>query len=687
MSELPSKILHKTLYILVKQTGLTPQEIVHLHLSDLHLVGKNPHLTLKLGEEGPGRKIELDLEAHRSLVGWLVARPDSVHDLLFVDENAEALNPLDVEQAVEDIEAEEPGSEPAIPPADTPFPEEDRPRGGPTGVPPGPPEAPPPAAPERGYVVRDTRPGQTRAVPPVRPAPIKPPPSAPEMGRPPSGSRPAGPFPPVPPPPASAPEEDLGAGPARPQPGLGGLSSRPMQPVPRESRPVPPVGPNKPTGTPPGGRREANYMPRAVAQQKPRTPPPPVRKPDKEPSPVLMPQDVELPPTPIGEEPAKPVPEVQAKPGPEAPPLPSEAVKQPEPAAPAVPAEPVKPFAPPQPAKPEAAPSELPASPGPVKSFPPPQPAKPELAKTVVMREPAKPEQPASPDQKIGLTKPLEADKSTAAAKEPVPVARPRRLTAWSFGLGGLAFILLLCAGCVLGSGYLALQTEMGNDMAVALGVIGEDDGADPAETESGTPATEASAVTPNSPLPTPTLPPTSTPTPLPPTDTPEATETNTSTPEAVETPTATPVPTDTPLPTDTPTPEPPPATPTPVPTPAPTEDTGPQFKYDTPVLLEPVNDFNFIGGNTIVLRWQPVGELASDEQYAVRMVYKYNNQPTYQGANIKETEWTVPIALYNQIDPPENRYEWFVVVERLNEDGSGTAISPESEHRTFTWK
>jgi hypothetical protein len=26
-------------------------------------------------------------------------------------------------------------------------------------------------------------------------------------------------------------------------------------------------------------------------------------------------------------------------------------------------------------------------------------------------------------------------------------------------------------------------------------------------------------------------------------------------------------------------------------------------------------------------------------------------------------------------------------VVERLNEDGSGTAISPESEHRTFTWK
>jgi hypothetical protein len=109
-------------------------------------------------------------------------------------------------------------------------------------------------------------------------------------------------------------------------------------------------------------------------------------------------------------------------------------------------------------------------------------------------------------------------------------------------------------------------------------------------------------------------------------------------------------------------------------------------MKYGAPVILEPKNGFPFIGGNTIVLRWQPV-DLAADEQYAVRMVYQFNGQPTWAGANLKEPEWTIPLSLFGKIDPPENKYEWFVVIERLNEDGSGTAISPESEHRTFTWK
>jgi hypothetical protein len=364
-----------------------------------------------------------------------------------------------------------------------------------------------------------------------------------------------------------------------------------------------------------------------------------------------MPQEVEFN-QPSSAEPVGPAPEVETKTGAEIP-------------------------------KPEAAPS-------------PPPPAKPavtpEPAKTAVMpgpAKPAKPDQPAEANQKIGLTRPLEADKSTAAAKElePLSASRPRRLAAWSFGLGGIALIVLFCAGCLLGTGYLALQTEMGHDVAVALRLIDEDTGAESASAEAATATAEAALAAANSPLPTPTLPPTSTPTSLPPTETPIPTETSTPTPEPVETATATPVPTDTPLPTETPTPEPPPATPTPVPTEPPVEETEPATNYGPPVLLEPENDFRFIGGNTIVLRWQPVGELASDEQYAVRLVYNFNNQVTYQGANIKETEWTIPLSLYGQIDPPENRYEWFVVVERMNEDGTATAVSPESEHRTFTWK
>ena len=110
-------------------------------------------------------------------------------------------------------------------------------------------------------------------------------------------------------------------------------------------------------------------------------------------------------------------------------------------------------------------------------------------------------------------------------------------------------------------------------------------------------------------------------------------------------------------------------------------------MKYGPPVLTEPEDGFVFIQGNTIVLRWEPVGELAPDEQYAVRMVYRYQNQPTYQGANIKESEWQVPLSLFGQVDGPENEYEWYVSVERLNDDGSGTPISPESERRTFTWR
>jgi hypothetical protein len=103
--------------------------------------------------------------------------------------------------------------------------------------------------------------------------------------------------------------------------------------------------------------------------------------------------------------------------------------------------------------------------------------------------------------------------------------------------------------------------------------------------------------------------------------------------------------------------------------------------------LTGPEDEIVFNGINEIVLQWEPVGDLDADEQYAVRLVYPFNGQVTYGGANVKENRWVVPLQLYGKIDPPENRYEWFVVVERLNEDGSGTAISPESERWHFVWK
>jgi hypothetical protein len=168
-------------------------------------------------------------------------------------------------------------------------------------------------------------------------------------------------------------------------------------------------------------------------------------------------------------------------------------------------------------------------------------------------------------------------------------------------------------------------------------------------------------------------------PTSEPATDTPVPTDT-----PVAETPSPTPSPTDTPEPTDTPTPETSPATPTPEP-PAAEAPAEPAFKYGAPVLLGPENGFRFIGNTQIIFRWQPV-ELAENEQYAVRVRYPFNNQIVYQGAQVREPQWEMPNSLYRQIDPPEHRYEWFVVIERVNEDGTGTAISPQSEVRNFIW-
>jgi hypothetical protein len=88
-----------------------------------------------------------------------------------------------------------------------------------------------------------------------------------------------------------------------------------------------------------------------------------------------------------------------------------------------------------------------------------------------------------------------------------------------------------------------------------------------------------------------------------------------------------------------------------------------------------------------IVLRWQPVGELAPTEQYAVRLIYRHQNEIVYKGAQVRETEWTVPPSLFSQADGPEHLYEWFVVVEHLNDENIGISISPESQRHRFTWK
>jgi hypothetical protein len=109
-------------------------------------------------------------------------------------------------------------------------------------------------------------------------------------------------------------------------------------------------------------------------------------------------------------------------------------------------------------------------------------------------------------------------------------------------------------------------------------------------------------------------------------------------------------------------------------------------MKYAAPVLVISPDQVAYFKGNQPVLRWASVGNLAPNEQYAVRIVYRFQNEVIYSGDQVKELEWTMPLFLFGQVDGPEFVYEWFVFVERLNDDGSTTALSPESRRSSFTW-
>lgn len=434
----------------------------------------------------------------------------------------------------------------------------------------------------------------------------------------------------------------------------------PSRPVTLPSRPemgAPPPGAGsgpktagfRPPTTAPEANEQINIRPRVVGPM----PPPPPNAPEED-----LSADIPLPkaapkPPPVPVRPSRPV--VPIRP-PEEPEPGEEKEKPEEPAGPPLRQEMPRPVSRPghpvsRPAAPVAAQARAgdAASPVPVKKV-----------------EPAKPaaEIPARPTARQAAGQPSRARRITT------PVAT--------------LLILLLCVVCAGGS-WFAVQSEPGSQVVASLGLAGLLPGG-PEEgpvTEVELPEAVVFESPTDSPLPTPTLPATSTPTPLPATDTPVP---PTNTPAATDTPelppTDTPSPTDTPAPTPTETPEA--AAPAETPTPEPTPTPG--LKYDAPALVEPAAETEFIQGNTIMLRWQPV-ELTENEQYAVRLVYRFNNEVVYKGAQVTVPEWQVPLDLFGQIDGPDNRYEWFVYVERMNEDGSATAVSPESEHRAFTWR
>jgi hypothetical protein len=244
--------------------------------------------------------------------------------------------------------------------------------------------------------------------------------------------------------------------------------------------------------------------------------------------------------------------------------------------------------------------------------------------------------------------------------------------------IGSLFLVAVCCLGFVFASGAMF---SAGGPAGLLAGVM-------PSETPTPTETVSPAAPVPSStPVPavtaTPTIVPSVTPTILS-----EPTEVPASPPTVGPTPTPVII-----VVTATPTPGLPP-TDTPVPTKSPaggvsSEPTAtpmPAFKYPAPTLREP-EDGEIVPGKYVFLKWEPVGPLADDEWYAVRLVYLQQGKPVYQGDWIKETEWQVPERFYYQADGPALEYHWYVFVERGIPDGSMLQISPESETNVFRWE
>ncbi len=130
------------------------------------------------------------------------------------------------------------------------------------------------------------------------------------------------------------------------------------------------------------------------------------------------------------------------------------------------------------------------------------------------------------------------------------------------------------------------------------------------------------------------------------------------------------------------------PATPTPTPTapitplPAtPTEIPG----LGAPQLLTPADGAIITGEDSVLLSWTSVGVLAPEEWYVVTL-----KSPDKETAIAtwwtKNTSWRLP-ADYRPTGTAGLDYIWRVQVRSGSKDKTGTAASPVSETRAFTWR
>jgi len=121
-----------------------------------------------------------------------------------------------------------------------------------------------------------------------------------------------------------------------------------------------------------------------------------------------------------------------------------------------------------------------------------------------------------------------------------------------------------------------------------------------------------------------------------------------------------------------------------------------PRPKYPNPDLVSPADEENIGGGEGAVfyLEWEAVPNLAEDEFYNITIMHFENGVPTYWGDGVREPRQRIDRVVgkfmgFGKADHGE--FFWWVIVQRDADpnDGrmDGPDISPESEHRKFTWQ
>jgi tetratricopeptide (TPR) repeat protein len=115
------------------------------------------------------------------------------------------------------------------------------------------------------------------------------------------------------------------------------------------------------------------------------------------------------------------------------------------------------------------------------------------------------------------------------------------------------------------------------------------------------------------------------------------------------------------------------------------------QVLLEKPMLLGPADDLKFAGQfDEVILKWEPIEQLAADEYYDLTIMHIFAEQPTYWGVATEETQVRLVPTNIGVGKAGNDRFYWWVTVRKRDSAPPGEALdlarSPESEVRTFVW-